>query len=102
MASRAVKQKSRPDIDDNSPKVRIYTALLEKLENNSINHPPPRIFYKDYNVEQHRVSVERYFRTTNVISGRSNATVLLNSLDNSVETQLKAQPGFDDNEHNYH
>jgi hypothetical protein len=53
-------------------------------------------------VEQHRVSVERYFRTTNVISGRSNATVLLNSLDNSVETQLKAQPGFDDNEHNYH
>jgi hypothetical protein len=102
MASRAAKQKSRPDIDDNSPKFRFYSALLEKLENNSINHPPPRIFYKGHNVEQHLVSVERYFRTTNVTSGRSKAIALLNSLDDSVQTQLMAQPGFDDNQDDYH
>jgi TolA-binding protein len=104
MASRAVMNRQRSasttSNNGNSAKSLFYEKLLEKLEEKSVL-PPPRIFVKGHHIENHLADVERYIKTIGARSEVRKTSTLLNSLDESVQLEIYAQPHFEENQDSF-
>jgi hypothetical protein len=70
--------------------------FLEKLVSRLLRKdsiPPPRLFLRGQNIEDHLRSIRKYLFTLDIMDDAGKSAVLLNSLEDSVALELKAQPG---------
>lgn len=77
----------------------LYLLIEKLLQKDAI--PQPRLFHKRLNIVAHVKSVDRYLQALNISQPQSKTTALLNSLDEEVQTELFAQPGYESHENEY-
>jgi hypothetical protein len=91
---------SSPSKEDiSTSKKEFFEKLIEKLQEKET--PQPKLFYKGMNILNHMANVERYVKATSISSDKGKTQILTNSLDESIQIQIFAQPDYEANEHNY-
>ena len=97
MASR--RQKGNQKFQE-EPSKEAWHVLVDRLLQKDVI-PPPKTFSKHQNIVTHLKAVERYLDSVHVTHGKSKVSALINTLDDSVQTELFSQFEFEENENNY-
>jgi hypothetical protein len=80
-------------------------VFLEKLVTRLIRKdtiPPPRVFIRGNKIEEHLQAIEKYLKAMEVEDMPGKSAILLNSLEDSVILEVKAQPGATKHEDDFY
>jgi hypothetical protein len=106
MASRAARTRQRNSslgVEDSpiTAQELFFEKLIDRIEKKETIHQVPRLYYKGQNVENHLLTVERYFKGASIQGMNAKCVSFINSLDETVQVEMFAQLDFDKNENNY-
>ena len=78
----------------------IAPIILDILWNRDLL-PPPKQYHHGQNMVQHIKAFQNFISTRSGMNNRTKSLLLLNSLDESIQIQLRVQPGFEEHEDDY-
>lgn len=74
--------------------------LIDRLLHKDVI-PPPKIFHKSQNITAHLKAVDRYLDSVHIIHDKTKSCALINTLDDSIQTELFSFPEYEKFEDDY-